>query len=82
MVFKTSNSIYQIDLLNKRIRKLESFLDPNNTTIDTDVWKHFCKITDPQIGQPTFIFWESKGFNKNILVTITSEVLEILMLNI
>jgi hypothetical protein len=83
MIFTTkSNSTYDIDIANKRIRRLNGNNEPQPRQGQDGEWKTYAAIlpTIPQVGEILIIFWTKdaplfQGSDKNAKpCTITSAI--------
>jgi len=78
MVIRTLNSIYELDLDNKRIRRIHG----TGETRITEEWKEYLNVTKPQVGFSMVIVWvieQQVGGNEVLTKTTqTSMVTEVI----
>lgn len=82
MQFKTeSNSIYQVDLESKRIRRLSGTSAPTIRQGIDGNWKTYKEFFYPIVGKPAVIVWDIVPIhddeNHILKSTVTSPVVEI-----
>jgi len=59
--FKTvSGSVYEVNLTDKKIRRLNGSTNPTARQGKDGDWKEFANITRISIGHPVFITWTAK----------------------
>jgi hypothetical protein len=75
MKFTTENSAYEVNLVNKEIRRLKGSSDPTPRQGEDGVWKKYEDISKVRPGEPVIIIWPpDKGLAKT---TVTSAVVKI-----
>jgi hypothetical protein len=74
LFFTTENSQYEVDVENKRIRRLTGDYDPTTRQGADGVWKMFSVISEIQVGQPVLVGWEHDSLNEILRSTLTSTV--------
>jgi hypothetical protein len=78
MIIRTLNSTYELDVDNKRIRRIHG----TSSTRITDDWKEFLNATLPHVGASMVVVWavESQAGSDQVLTktTLTSPVIEII----
>lgn len=76
MIFHTqSNSIYEVDVENKRIRRMEGKINPTPRQGIDGEWKKFLDISEIELNSPCVIIWEQIGDISK--TTMTSNVMMI-----
>lgn len=72
MFFSTLNSVYEVDLEEKRVRRIEGREAPTARQGPDGVWKTFDCVTEIKVGGPVLFSW---GELNNVLkTTLTSDV--------
>lgn len=78
MVIRTLNSTYEVDVNNKRIRRIHG----TGETRITDAWKEYLNATKPQVGFSMVVVWavEPQAGSNEVLTktTQTSPVTEVI----
>lgn len=76
MQFRTQNSVYEVDLVKKRIRRMDGDFTATPRQGKDGEWKNFVHITPIVEGHGVYIVW---SYDENIARgTYTSEVVAIL----
>jgi hypothetical protein len=78
MIFKTANSMYEIDSANNRLRRLNGANNPTNNQGSDGEWKHFESISPITLGDPVMVVWHYDDEESIIRRTQITSVLEIL----
>jgi len=61
MKFTTvSGSSYEIDLKEKKVRRLNGRIDPQPRQGKDGEWKKYLEVLGPTVGRPVVIFWDPK----------------------
>jgi hypothetical protein len=83
MLIKTANSTYEIDVKEKRLRRLEGIAAPTKRVPVDGEWKPYQKLAICQVGEPLLVVWSiimDKGEAVN-QSTVTSPIVEIIAIN-
>lgn len=75
MIFYTiSGSIYELDINNKQIRRMEGKEDPTPRQGTGGEWKKFTTCSEVLVGQSLLIHWENeKATVTSVIATILSD---------
>lgn len=74
MIFQTENSTYEVDLNERRIRRLYGRFSPTDRQGGNGEWKSYTDITDPVVGCPVRIIWRYDTQGTIARITETSLV--------
>ena len=78
MVFYTeTGSVYEVDLIGKRIRRLRGKKDPQPRQGEDGKWKGYASISSIIENLPVLIIWQNSGEEDFIPTTLTSHVVDI-----
>ncbi len=74
-----SGSVYDVDLDQKRIRRVHGRLGPNDTRPQDGIWRNFVGLDGPEVGQTMVVYWSTQGggTNETNLGFRTTAVLEV-----
>ncbi len=56
-----SGSVYDVDQVGKRIRRVHGRLGPNDTRPQDGIWRNFVGLDGPEIGQTMVVYWSTQG---------------------
>jgi hypothetical protein len=79
MRFRTGNSLYEVDTIGKRIRRLNGTFNPTPRQGPDGEWREFLDILNLQESQSAIIIWGVSG--DTLKTTMTSEIKEIDLLS-
>lgn len=80
MKFRTiTDSVYELDLISKRFRRMSGEIAPTPRVGQDGKWKSYMEVSFPVVGRPTWVTWEVVSDNGMIVMktTATSPVKEV-----
>lgn len=79
MVFRTSNSVYEIDSSGKRIRRLEGKENPTPRQGKDGEWRRYSMASEVEVGQPFAVVWDVESSEKGFIgkATTTSPIVSV-----
>lgn len=80
MRFVTANSVYDIDLTGRRLRRVSSHASAHNETAGPSPWRCYQQASPVQEGLPVVIVWDTDRCGDRLVLhtTVTSPVVAIL----
>lgn len=74
--FRTeSGSVYELDLVARRLRRLSGNAPPTRNQANDGEWKQFHSISEIEVGERPHVVWEFDGL---LRTTLMSRVVEII----
>jgi hypothetical protein len=56
-----SGSVYDVDHVGMRIRRVHGRHGPSDTQPQDGIWRHFVGLEGPEVGQTMVVYWATQG---------------------